>query len=241
MSDADQARGRLRGVQAWPTLFFLRNWSEHAARGDRILSYLTAQQAGQQRPVASGIAEKMKSAIGLAEGGFDLLRDANDDLAALAAFISATVAGAAGVANDCRENAGDLAVTIVDSWYHITNAGGFHDAHFHHGCSWCGIYYVRVGEAGKRAGGGAPNGGSRFYCPLTCGGQYRDFGNRYLGGTLDMPIEDGLLVLFPSYLLHSGLPYQGQEDRVVIAFNARVHVRPGTTLAAHLATSHESR
>ena len=128
-------------------------------------------------------------------------------------------------------------MTIVDSWYHITNAGGFHDAHFHHGCSWCGIYYVRVGDSGTRPSGGAPNGGSRFYCPLTCGGQYRDFGNRYLGGTLDMPVEDGLLVIFPSFLLHSGLPYQGAQDRIVIAFNARVHVRAGSKLAARLAGS----
>lgn len=237
MPDANQHDGALRGVQAWPTMFFLRNWAEHAARGSRIISYLQGLQERQQRPVASGVAERMKSATGLSEGGFDLLREPNEDLAALAAFLTGSVAGAAAVANDCREEAGDLAVTIVDSWYHITNAGGFHDAHFHHGCSWCGIYYLRVGDASGRARGGAPNGGSRFYCPLTCGGQYRDFGNRYLGGTLDMPIEDGLLVIFPSFLLHSGLPYQGAQDRIVIAFNARVHVRAGSNLAARLAGS----
>jgi uncharacterized protein (TIGR02466 family) len=234
MADREGHGGGLRGVQAWPTMFFLRNWTEHASRCAGIVSFLEAQQGRQPLSVASGVAERMKSGAGLSEGGFDLLREPNDDLAALASFITGTLAGAAAVANDCQHEAGDLAVTIVDSWYHITNAGGFHDAHFHHGCSWCGIYYVRLGEAGSRAGGGAPNGGSRFYCPLTCGGQYRDFGNRYLGGTLDMPIEDGLLVLFPSYLLHSGLPYQGQADRVVIAFNARVHVRPNTKLAARL-------
>lgn len=236
MAEATKRDGGLRGVQAWPTMFFLRNWDEHAARSGRVIRHLEGLKAQQQGAVASGVAEKMKSASGLSEGGFDLLHDSNDDLKALAGFITGTVAGAAAVANDCQQNAGDLAVTIVDSWYHITNAGGFHDAHFHHGCSWCGIYYVRVGDSRRTGGGGAPNGGSRFYCPLTCGGQYRDFGNRYLGGTLDMPIEDGLLVLFPSYLLHSGLPYQGQEDRIVIAFNARVHVRPGTPLAARLAS-----
>lgn len=226
--------GGLRGVQAWPTMFFLRNWPEHATRASGITAHLESLRSRQTRPLASGVAERMKSGTGLSEGGFDLLREPHDDIAALGAFITSTVAGAAGVANECHDRAADLAVTIVDSWYHITNAGGFHDAHFHHGCSWCGIYYVRVGDAGQRPGGGAPNGGSRFYCPLTCGGQYRDFGNRYLGGTLDLPIEDGLLVVFPSYLLHSGLPYQGSADRIVIAFNARVHVRPDTGLASRL-------
>lgn len=229
------ADGGLRGVQAWPTMFFLRNWTAQANHAAGIIGHLESLRSRQGRPLASGVAERMKSGQGLSEGGFDLLREPHDDIAALASFITGTVAGAAGVANECQERAADLAVTIVDSWYHITNDGGFHDAHFHHGCSWCGIYYVRVGDAGRRPGGGAPNGGSRFYCPLTCGGQYRDFGNRYLGGTLDMPIEDGLLVVFPSYLLHSGLPYQGEADRIVIAFNARVHVRPDTPLATRLA------
>jgi hypothetical protein len=34
------------------------------------------------------------------------------------------------------------------------------------------------------------------------------------------------LLLFPAYLWHSGLPYRGEEDRIVLAFNARVFVKP---------------
>jgi uncharacterized protein (TIGR02466 family) len=232
MAAADDA---LRGVQGWPTMFFLRRWAEHGQHAARIAAYLSQLKAQQPQAVASGVAERMKSARGLAEGSFDLLKEPHEGLRALSSFITGSLALAAGVANDCREAAGDLAVTIVDSWYHITNDGGFHDAHFHHGCSWCGIYYLQIGDSGNSSGSGAPNGGSRFYCPLGSGGQYRDFGNRYLGGTLDVPIEDGLLLLFPSYLLHSGLPYRGERDRIVIAFNAQVHVRPGTALAGLLA------
>lgn len=98
-------------------------------------------------------------------------------------------------------------VDFVDSWFHVTNDGGFHDAHYHSGCSWCGIYYVQTGESGTRTEGGAPNGGNRFYSPLATGGGYRDLGNEYPGTTyLDPPVRDGLLILFPSYLLHSALP-----------------------------------
>ena len=68
MPGANQHDGGLRGVQAWPTMFFLRNWAEHAARGSRIISYLQGLQAKQQQSVASGVAERMKSATGLAEG-----------------------------------------------------------------------------------------------------------------------------------------------------------------------------
>jgi hypothetical protein len=45
---------------------------------------------------------------------------------------------------------------------------------------------------------------------------------------LDLPIENGLLLIFPSYLLHSGLPYQGQIDRIVIAFNAQCFLKEGS-------------
>ena len=41
-----------------------------------------------------------------------------------------------------------------------------------------------------------------------------------------------MVLLFPSYLLHSGLPYRGAQDRIVIAFNTQVHLRAGTAAAA---------
>ena len=82
---------------------------------------------------------------------------------------------------------------------------------------------MQIGDSGPAQSGGAPNGGSRFYTPLQLG--YRDWGNRYLVEEIDVPVEDGLLVLFPSHLRHSGLPYRGSRDRIVIAFNARVFLK----------------
>ena len=54
----------------------------------------------------------------------------------------------------------------------------------------------------------------------------------------DVPLEDGLLMLFPSYLLHSGLPYRGGQDRVLIAFNAHVHIREGSPSATRFRGAH---
>ena len=96
--------------------------------------------------------------------------------------------------------------------------------HWHHGCSWCGIFYVDIGDY-QAATLGAPNGGSRFYCPISAGGSYKDAGNRYVQPHFDPPLENGLLLIFPSHLLHSGLPYFGNKPRIVIAFNAQVHLR----------------
>ncbi len=216
---------RLSGVQAWPTLFFRRLWQDFARENEAIVQLLQSLKRSQQTSVESGIAIGTKPPIGLYEGSFDLFRNPDESLQKLIRFISDSLALAVSIANGQEHPAESIQVDFVDSWYHITNDGGFHDAHHHHGCSWCGIYYVKTGSSSSRSTESAPNGGSRFYSPLSVGGAYRDYGNKYLAESHDPPISDGLLLLFPSFLLHSGLPYRGTEDRIVIAFNARVFLK----------------
>ena len=215
----------LNGTIAWPTMFFTRRWQLHDQEKPAILSYLHGLKGLQATRIDSGVAVGAKSGQGLYESDFDLFSRPDDSLQKLVLFIRQTLANTACIANNNEAKPDNIAVTFVDSWYHITNESGFHDAHYHHGCSWCGIYYLQLGSSGTRSGNSAPNGGSRFYSPLGLGGNYRDFGNKYLASTLDPPLENGMLLLFPSYLLHSGLPYQGVEDRVVLAFNAQVHLK----------------
>lgn len=215
----------LKGIQAWPTMFFTRVWDQHAVEGPRIVQRLKQMQTEQKEKIDSRVAVGAKSAQGLYESHFDLFSEADESLQKLVQFIERSLALAICVANNQEAQPHQVAIGFVDSWYHITNEGGFHDAHVHHGCSWCGIYYLQLGSSGQRQGNGAPNGGSRFYCPYNLGGGYRDFGNQYLSNSIDAPIEDGLLMLFPSYLMHSGLPYSGETDRVVVAFNAQAKLR----------------
>jgi uncharacterized protein (TIGR02466 family) len=214
----------LGGVQLWPTMLFTRLWEHHCQESPEIMRFLLELKRQQRKTIDSQIATGAKSGDGLYESDFDLFARQEVCLQRLIRFIENSLALAVCVANSQEARPEDVRIRFVDSWYHITNSGGFHDAHVHHGCSWCGIYYLQVGDSGKRSERSAPNGGSRFYCPFQMGGGYRDFGNKYLSESVDPPIEDGLLLLFPSYLLHSGLPYQGAQDRVVIAFNAQVHL-----------------
>ncbi|QEL17929.1 putative 2OG-Fe(II) oxygenase [Limnoglobus roseus] len=210
----------LTAEMCWPTVFFHRRWAEHPLEAPRLLAFLCEQRAAQPTNIASGVAVRAKSPAGIYESNFDLFTKPNPGLAKLLGFISQSLAAAVCHVEGGRVQPQELDLAVVESWFHITNRGGFHDAHLHPNCSWCGIYYLQVGDSGPAHGGGAPNGGTRFYTPLTLG--YRDAGNAYLFEELDAPIEDGMLVLFPSHLRHSGLPYEGTRDRVVIAFNARV-------------------
>ncbi len=223
----------LTGTQVWPTMFFHRRWSLHAQEAPSIIAFLTQLKAEQEQTIESGVAIGAKSSHGLYESHFDLFLNQNTSLQRLVKFIASTLALAVCIANDQEAKPQDVQIEFADSWYHITNEGGFHDAHVHDGCSWCGIFYLELGTSGQRTGRSAPNGGSRFYCPLTLGGSYRDYGNKYLSATIDPPLENGMLLLFPSYLMHSGLPYRGQTDRVVIAFNAKAFLKEGALSALH--------
>ena len=208
--------------QFWETTFVCRLWPEHAHESPGLISFLYDLRGGLTSGVASGIAPSAKSAAGLYESDFDLFRRDHPGLHKLKHFIGQTLQLAVAGVNGSEVDPRRIRIGVADSWFHITSDGGFHDAHGHNGCSWCGIYYLQTGDIASTPGAGAPNGGSRFYSPFATGGGYRDYGNKYLDRTyIDPPICDGMLLLFPSYLIHSGLPYRGKLDRIVLAFNAQ--------------------
>lgn len=212
--------------QAWSTLFYQRVWSHHSAEVAKLVEHIYRLKDRQREAIESQVATAAKSASGLYESQFDFFDDPHPELQQLVGFIRETIAIAVSHANRVDVPPESLSINFSDSWYHITQDGGFHDAHVHTGCSWCGIYYLQLGDYREPRQGETPNGGSRFYSPLPLGGQYQDFGNKYLSDvSLDPPLQEGLLILFPSYLLHSGLPYRGKTDRIVLALNAQIHVQ----------------
>jgi uncharacterized protein (TIGR02466 family) len=218
----------LGGRQSWPTMFFHRRWQDHPGEAPSIIEFLYRLRQSATSNVASGVAPVAKSARGLYESDFDLFKKDHPGLRKLVAWLEQTVAQAVCVANGGRANPEQVRVEIPEAWYHVSNDGGFHDAHYHPDCSWCGIYYLQAGNATASGAGGAGNGVSRFYRPVVTGGMLNDFGNSYLSNNrIDITPVDGMLLLFPSYLLHSGLPYAGERDRVLIAFNSRSHLAGG--------------
>jgi len=43
-------------------------------------------------------------------------------------------------------------------------------------------------------------------------------------------------VLFPSWLAHQALPYDGEKERVIISFNASIHAAQGDQMHGYSAT-----
>ena len=88
-----------------------------------------------------------------------------------------------------------LQIAIPSIWFQMSQMGSHHDIH-------------------------------RFYGPhfTQQAGASMDFGNAYLqSGHIDIQPLPGQLVVFPSWLAHQAMPYAGEQDRIIVSFNARVH------------------
>ena len=107
-------------------------------------------------------------------------------------------------------------VGFEDSWFHITKDGGYHDYHGHNNTPWSGIFYVDIGDCDFES----VNGINRFYSPLHVP---MLLGLNSLSVTnFDIEPQDGKLVISPGFMPHSAVPYKGDKDRIIIAFNTKV-------------------
>jgi uncharacterized protein (TIGR02466 family) len=106
----------------------------------------------------------------------------------------------------------------AEGWINVSQAGALNAPHAHPGWLWSGTYYVQVSEL---SGTSPTDGCIEFLDSRT---------NLRVLSVVDMPFMrgkaqvrpvPGLLVLFPSHLLHWVYPFEGAGERVSIAFNAR--------------------
>jgi uncharacterized protein (TIGR02466 family) len=107
---------------------------------------------------------------------------------------------------------------VVTGWANINEYGDYNRTHIHSNHHWSGVYYVDIGNPDQSVG---PNGAIEFIDPRPAVGVF-DFPGTTATGTWTLLPEPGLMLLFPSWLRHSVLPYFGDKSRITIAFNIRV-------------------
>ena len=112
--------------------------------------------------------------------------------------------------------------SATEAWFHITRRGGFFGAHNHPMHSWSGVYCV------CHEGDDPDSDSGKFSVinPLVMNTMYIDYGNAHMKSPYSMAprmtrLSAGDLVLFPSWLLHEVLPYEGDDVRITVAFNVR--------------------
>ena len=102
------------------------------------------------------------------------------------------------------------------AWVNLLRNGAYNKVHNHPGAVWSAVYYVSLGRPDKTI---PDNGLIEFMDPRP--------GNIH-GGKEKIEPENGLLIIFPSWLYHYVNPYQGDMERISIAFNMDVEIiRPG--------------
>ncbi len=210
----------------WPTPILVRKLEQHPTLNAELakLFYGELEAKGMQ-----------KGSVYSSED--DLLeRYQSEALRGLFAFISNAVFEVASAMNGPlwqQIGVKNLQMNVAGAWFQIQNRYGFHDIHNHGNCSWSGVYYVQIDPIEKRQQHpnlGARNGITRFYASHLnlLGGAHMDMGNAYMQeSTFDVAPEEGLLVVFPSWLLHKAFPYDGEKDRIIISFNAQVQGEQG--------------
>ena len=120
---------------------------------------------------------------------------------------------------------GHFAVTwIGNMWANVNRSGDGNEYHSHPGSYWSGVYYV---DDGGIAGDPSIGGELEFLdprgpVPLMNAPHLRIAGNLSAGSTERIRPQAGRLVMFPAWVMHQVRPYNGNAERISIAFNLTV-------------------
>jgi len=107
------------------------------------------------------------------------------------------------------------------TWFHVTRRTGYFVAHNHALASWSAVYCVKDGIEPE----GAPRGGLlRLFDTRTGADAFLDLATQrlrqpFIVGDLELQLQPGQLVVFPSYLFHEVTPYYGSDIRITVASN----------------------
>lgn len=155
------------------------------------------------------------------ESDFTLFASAEPCVSELKAFCWARLGELVAEANGYGQEQMARIKIHSHTWFHITRRGGRVMLHNHPMASWSGVYCVDPGEA---PGPNSESGVLRFHNPHFYSNTFLDAGNLKLvppfhHGVWNHRFKAGQLVMFPSWLPHEVLPYEGERERITVAFN----------------------
>ena len=158
----------------------------------------------------------------LFESNFRLFDWPQPSIARLREFCWATLYRAIGELNG-YDRAMLMRLQIAhESWFHITRRGGFFGAHNHAMHSWSGVSCVKHDGDDPASDSGRLT----FINPQATATMYLDMALAkmqppYAMSPRMLRLVPGQLVIFPSWMLHEVLPFDGDGERITVAFNAR--------------------
>lgn len=103
------------------------------------------------------------------------------------------------------------------AWANVSRKGNYHRLHNHPGSAWSGVYYV---DAGQEVVGQPLSGVLELLDPRPFTEMVATPGDPFGQKAVIRP-RPGAMVVFPGWMYHFVNPYQGEGERISIAFNAR--------------------
>ena len=204
----------MQPINVWPVIMYDFQWAQHEKYKQQLKQVC---QDLESKNSQSNVAPSAKR--GLYESGFDFVTTPDPAVEALSHWIKDCLFKSAANANREYWPAGaNINIEIHESWCHITRDGGYHDMHTHPGSSWSAIYYLDTGDMDAAS----KNGLNRFFCPYN--NMYIDAGTAWTSRntSIDITAQEGMLIVFPSFVQHNALSYRGEKERYVISVNSKV-------------------
>lgn len=155
------------------------------------------------------------------ESRFDLFRDPAPALQKLKDFCFSEMLRVICELNGYDQAMRSQLLIYNDAWFHVSRRGGFFGLHNHPNASWSGVYCV---DPGRSDADRKESGALCFVNPVLQSSMHLDAGNvrlsgAFAGGVRSLRMEPGQLVLFPSWVLHDVKPFEGEGERITVAFN----------------------
>ena len=212
----------MQPINVWPVIMYDFQWAQHQKYKQQLKQVCQdLESKNSQSNVAPGAKR------GLYESGFDFVTVPDPAVEALSHWIKDCLFKSAANANREYWPAGaNINIEIHESWCHITRDGGYHDMHTHPGSSWSAIYYLDTGDMDAAS----KNGLNRFFCPYN--NMYIDAGTAWTSRntSIDITAQEGMLIVFPSFIQHNALTYRGEKERYVISVNSKVSLANMSTV-----------
>jgi len=194
-------------VLAFPTPIFKTVLPDTEAVNDALLKCVLAREKKQPSTTRSN--------VGGWQSGHDLLNWPEPEIAQLKswindAFLEMMKVQAGPQPFNCRIS--------LTGWANLNRRGDYNRSHTHSGNHWSGVYYV---EPGEDVEGRPLSGAIEFIDPRPAINVY-DIPGIPQVSTWTIRPEPGMMLMFPSWLRHGVLPYEGEKRRLTIAFNLRI-------------------
>lgn len=192
---------------AFPTAVLSRVIPRHRGVNERLRRAILAREK-----TSPGVS---KSNVGGWHSNNDFLKWDAPDIAKLRLWFAQAVKSINDFSIGPEHASGEMEIS---AWANVCRSGDYHQPHFHPASDWSGVYYVTTGTDGSES---RVSGRIEMLDPRT-GVGLLDTPGRPFTGTLQFAPAPGLMLVFPSWLMHHVRPHEGAMERICVAFNARM-------------------